>query len=81
MLDGWKEPEVIRDNKGIITGAKITIHRKDWSFPFEWTVNWKEVAKLNRDGQPMSSWASQPEFMIKKVAIGQGFRLAFPSEL
>ena len=29
----------------------------------------------------MKNWAEMPEFMIKKVAIWQGFRLCFPSEL
>ncbi len=56
-------------------GAKITIYRKDWEHPFEWEVTYEEFDK----GQ--SSWKKMRRFMIKKVCIGQGFRLAFPEAL
>lgn len=56
-------------------GAKIIIYRKDWEYPFEWEATYKEFDK----GQ--SSWTKMREFMIKKVCIGQGFRLAFPEAL
>lgn len=80
MLDGWKA-ETLRSEDGKIAGAKIIIHRKDWKEPFEWTVDIKEFVKLKADGKPQGQRAVMPEFMIKKVAIGQGFRLAFPNEL
>lgn len=73
-LNGW-HCEVIKDAQGVLTGATITIHRKDFEHPFEWEVSLKEFTK----GQ--ANWQQMPEFMIKKVCIGQGFRLAFPSEL
>lgn len=57
------------------SGAKITIYRKDWEHPFEWEASYEEFDK----GQ--SSWKKMRDFMIKKVCIGQGFRLAFPAEL
>lgn len=69
-LDGWCV-KVADDN----TSATITIYRKDWSKPFEWTVYRSEVDK----GQ--STWKTMPKFMLEKVAIGQGFRLCFPDEL
>jgi phage recombination protein Bet len=56
-------------------GAKLTIHRSDWEQPFEWEVDNEEFNK------EQSSWKKIPRFMIKKVCIGQGFRLAFPDEL
>jgi phage recombination protein Bet len=55
--------------------ARITIHRKDRNFPFEHEV---ELAEYNQNN-PM--WTSKPVTMIKKVAIGQGFRLCFSDEL
>ncbi len=56
-------------------GAVITIHRTDWKEPFIWEVTYEEFKKQH------ATWKSMPKFMIKKVCIGQGFRLAFPDEL
>lgn len=67
-LNGWK----CENTEG---GAKITIYRKDWDEPFEWEAYYEEFNK----GQ--SSWLKMKKFMIKKVCMGQGFRLAFPTEL
>jgi uncharacterized short protein YbdD (DUF466 family) len=69
LLNGWKADEV-RDN-GQLVGAKVTIYRKDWDFPFEWTVSLSEFDK----GQ--SVWNQMKGFMIRKVCIGQAFRLCF----
>jgi phage recombination protein Bet len=74
QLNGW-HCEAMRNEKNELIGAKIVIYRKDFEHPFEWEVTLKEFDK----GQ--SSWKKMPEFMIKKVCIGQGFRLAFPNEL
>lgn len=55
--------------------ARITIHRKDRSIPFEHEVEFAEYTQNN------SMWNAKPVTMLKKVAIGQGFRLAFSDEL
>ena len=73
-LDGW-ECVAQQDSSNKLRGAKITIYRKDFSHPFVWEVSFAEFDK----GQ--SLWKKMPEFLIKKVCIGQGFRLAFPNEL
>lgn len=73
-LDGW-ECVALKDDNGHLYGAKITIYRKDFSHPFIWDVALAEFDK------GVSGWKNMPEFLIKKVAIGQGFRLAFPNEL
>jgi len=80
MLDWWNV-DIIRKEDWKIEWAKIVIYRKDWKMPFEWFVWIKEFVKLKNDWSPMWSWATMPEFMIKKVAIWQWFRLAFPNEL
>lgn len=67
-LDGW---EVKTDGKT----ATISIRRKDWKEPFVWTVERGEFDK----GQ--ANWKTMPNFMLKKVAIAQAFRLAFPTEM
>lgn len=80
MLDWWN-CEVLKDEKWNITGSKIVIYRKDWRQPFEWTVSMKEFAKRKADWNLQGTRATMPEFMIRKVNIWQGFRLAFPNEL
>lgn len=69
-LDGWSA-KLSDDGKYAI----VIINRKDWKEPFVWTVN---LAEFNKK---QSTWNQIPEFMAKKVAIAQGFRLAFPDEL
>lgn len=67
-LTGWK-------CENTEEGAEIMIHRKDWEIPFVWQSSYADFDKKQ------SSWTTMREFMIKKVCIGQGFRLAFPDEL
>jgi len=55
--------------------ARVTIYRKDWEHPFEWEVSLQEVQK------DTPTWKQMPQFMLKKVAISQAFRLCFPEEL
>ena len=71
-LDGWK---VWTEGQGDALKAIVEIRRKDWKEPLKHEVMFKEY-NLGR-----SLWTSKPVTMIKKVAIAQGFRLAFPEEL
>jgi len=71
-LDGWK---VWTEGQGDALKAIVEIRRKDWTEPLKHEVMFKEY-NLGR-----SLWISKPVTMIKKVAIAQGFRLAFPEEL
>lgn len=67
-LNGWKV-EVQGDT------ARVTIYRKDWQYPFVWEVSLAEVQK------DTPTWKQMPSFMLKKTAIAQAFRIAFPEEL
>ena len=69
-LDGW-EQGLTEDG----TRAWVRIYRKDWKIPFYWEVSLKEFSKNQ------ATWNQIPDFMGRKVAIAQGFRLAFPDEL
>jgi len=71
-LDGWR---VWTEGQGEALKAIVEIRRKDWTEPLRHEVIFKEY-NLGR-----SLWISKPVTMIKKVAIAQGFRLAFPEEL
>lgn len=76
-LDGWN---VKVEGNGENSKAKITIYRKDWKYPFEHEVLFQEAAKKNKDGSLSATWRQMPHFMLKKVAIGQGFRLCFSDD-
>ncbi len=71
-LDGW-EIEIGTDEKHG-RYAEVTIHRKDFSHPLKWRVYENEVKKDTK------IWEQQPLFMLRKVAIAQAFRIAFPTE-
>jgi len=73
-LNGW-HCTATKDTKGALIGAKIIIYRKDFDQPFEWEVSLAEFDKGH------SLWKTMKEFLIKKVCIGQGFRLCFSNEL
>lgn len=72
-LDGWKC--WIEDMGKPTERAVIEIRRKDQSQPIVWEVYRKEFDKQQ------STWKTMGSFMLKKVAISQGFRLAFPDDL
>ena len=74
LLNGWSVSTVVGGD-GKVAQAIITIYRKDFDQPFVWEVDAKEFNK----GQ--STWMTMPSFMLKKVCIAQGFRLAFPDEV
>lgn len=67
----WNGMEVVSDDDT----ATCTVYRKDWDKPLVWTISKKEFNKNQ------ASWTQMPDFMLRKVAIAQAFRLAFPDEL
>ncbi len=73
-LDGWKVWTEGNSEENTLK-ACIQIKRKDWSEPFYHEVYYLEYK------QDTKIWKTKPITMIKKVAIAQGFRLAFPEEL
>lgn len=77
-LDGWK---VEVEGQGNDMKAIITIYRNDWKQPFKHEVYFDEAANRTKDGELNSVWKKMPRFMLKKVAIAQGFRLCFSDEL
>ena len=71
-LDGWSV-QIRQEGNDFV--AEVTIWRKDWRQPFVWNVYLSEVKKDTR------AWREMPKFMLRKVAIAQAFRIAFPEEL
>jgi len=81
MLKGWK---AWTEGEGDKMKACIKIHRKDWDQPFEHEVYFSEYAQYRYyQGQRTLTkfWKEKPRTMLKKVVIGQGFRMCFPDEM
>lgn len=80
-LKSWTEGSVAAgDLKGV-----VEVYRKDWTQPLIHEVFYEEYVQMTMDfttkqKRPNKLWAEKPRTMIKKVAISQAFRLAFPNE-
>jgi len=70
-LDGWTV-KLGKDEFGEY--AEVEIFRKDWNHSFKWRAYLNEVKK------DTPNWKTMPLFMLRKTAIAQAFRLAFPEE-
>ena len=61
-----------------LIGGWARIHRGDWNVPFENTVSLEEYQRRKKDGTLMANWKNMPATMIRKVALVQALREAFP---
>jgi len=80
LLSGWNVTTAGAIAEGNLK-AIITIHRKDFQYPFVHEVEFNEYLQRTREGKPTKFWSEKPITMIKKVAIAQGFRLCFSDEI
>lgn len=60
--------------------AIVKVYRKDWTNPLSHEVYYSEYVQTKQDGTPNRFWKEKPITMIKKVAVSQAFRMAFPDE-
>lgn len=78
----WNGMEV--SSSGSIKGgdlkAVVKIFKKNWDNPLTHEVYYSEYVQTKADGSPNRFWATKPITMIKKVAVSQALRLAFPDE-
>lgn len=63
-----------------IVGGWAKVFVKGYENPVEMTVSFDEYC-LKKDGKPASNWAVKPATMIRKVALVQALREAFPADL
>jgi phage recombination protein Bet len=63
-----------------IVGGWAKVHIRGYECPVESSVSFDEYC-LKKDGHPASNWASKPGTMIRKVALVQALREAFPEDL
>ena len=64
-----------------ILGGWAKVYVKGYSVPFYSAVLWQEYCGKKADGKLNSMWASKPATMIRKVALSQALREAFPDDL
>jgi len=79
QLDGWSAETHGSVKEGNLK-AVVTIYRKDRKHPFVWEAHYEECVQTTRDGKVTQFW-KKANFMTKKVAISQAFRLCFSDEL
>lgn len=70
---------IVLDGEKLI-GGWARVYIKGWEQPLMVTVSFEEYC-LKKDGKPASNWAVKPATMIRKVALVQALREAFPEDL
>lgn len=60
--------------------AVVKVFRKDWEHPLTHEAYYSEYVQKKFDGTINTFWKNKPITMIKKVAVSQAFRFAFPDE-
>ncbi|OHD41921.1 MAG: hypothetical protein A2087_09330 [Spirochaetes bacterium GWD1_61_31] len=78
LLDGFKTHI---EGQGDDLKAVVEIYRKDWQHPFIHEAFFNEVAQRDESGRLFSFWLRAGRYMLRKVVLSQGFRLAFPEIL
>ena len=63
-----------------IVGAYANVYRKDKSHAYYAEVSFEEYAARKKDGTLNSQWSKKPATMIRKVALVQALREAFPTD-
>ena len=93
-FDGFKAGVIIQKQSGEIQeregsfcapgeqliGGWAKVFIKGISTPYYSAVAWSEYVGL-KDGKPNRMWASKPTTMIRKVALSQALREAFPDDM
>ncbi|MGX8701545.1 phage recombination protein Bet [Caproiciproducens sp.] len=70
---------LVLENEKLVGGwAKVFI--KDYVEPVEITVSLSEYIGMKKDGEVNGQWSKKPATMIRKVALVQALREAFPED-
>lgn len=63
-----------------LVGGWAKVFRKGWSVPIEISVSFEEYQGKKKDGTVTRQWERMPATMIRKVALVQALREAFPDQ-
>ena len=76
----YRVGSMIINNEELVGGwAKTFV--QGYSVPIETSVSFREYVGTTGDGKPNSMWAGKPGTMIRKTALVQSLREAFPDDL
>lgn len=64
-----------------LVGGWAKVYVKDYQVPIEAVVSYQEYVGVKNDGSVNGQWAKKPATMIRKVALVQALREAFPEDL
>lgn len=64
-----------------LVGGWAKVYVKGYEVPIEAVVSYNEYVGVKNDGSVNSQWAKKPATMIRKVALVQALREAFPEDL
>ena len=75
----YREGSLLIQGETLLGGWAIA-YRKDRTHPVRAEVSISEYMRHNKEGKPTHAWQSMPATMIRKVALVQALREAYPSE-
>ena len=64
-----------------LVGGWAKVYVKGYQVPIEAIVSYNEYVGLTKDGEVNAQWSKKPATMIRKVALVQALREAFPEDL
>lgn len=76
-----REGSTLYSDEEELIGGWARVHRKDRSMPFYNEVTLSEYTQYKKNGEVQRFWREKPATMIRKVALVQSLREAFPSDL
>ena len=65
----------------VLVGGWAKVYVKGWEQPLMVTVSFEEYVGRKSNGEVNSQWATKPATMIRKVALVQAWREAFPEDM
>lgn len=76
----YRTGSLVMQNEMLVGGwAKVFV--KDYDVPIEVSVSYQEYVGTTKNGEINSQWSKKPATMIRKVALVQALREAFPEDL
>ncbi|MGN0999733.1 MAG: phage recombination protein Bet [Faecousia sp.] len=64
-----------------LVGGWAKVYVKGYDVPIEVSVSYREYVGTTKNGEVNSQWSKKPATMIRKVALVQALREAFPEDL
>ena len=79
LLDNRVGTIVLEGEK--LVGGWVRVHIEGWKVPMMLTASFDEYVGRKKSGEVNQQWATKPASMIRKVALVQALREAFPEDL